>query len=67
MMEDLRRAKLRRHRRGPITELYGVACFSAWRPPSLFEVTVAQGPIPPVLDNTKGVKVACSISLILCS
>ena len=45
MMDNLRRAKLRRHCRSPITELYDVACFSTRRPPSLFKVTVAQGPI----------------------
>ena len=64
MMDNLRRAKLRRHRRSPITELYNVACFSARRPPSPFKVTVAQGPISPVLDNTKGVKVVCTIKLL---
>ena len=58
MMDDLNRAKLRRHRRSPITELYDAACFSARRPPNLFRTTVAQGPIPPVLDITIGVKVA---------
>ena len=65
MMDDLNRAKLRQHRRSPITELYDAACFSARRPPNLFRTTVAQGPIPPVLDITKGVKVACSISRTL--
>ena len=67
MMDDLRRAKLMQHRMTPITELYGVACFSARRRPSLFKMTVAQGPVPPVLDNTNGAKVVCSISLTLSS
>ena len=44
MRDDLKRAKIRRHRTGPISELYDVACFSAKRPPSFLKVTVAQRP-----------------------
>ena len=42
--DDLSKAKFRRHRRRPITEPYGVECFSERNAPSLFRVTVAHGP-----------------------
>ena len=65
MMDERIIAKLRRQRRRPMIELYGVECFSAMRAPSLFRVMVAHGPIPPVQDITNGAKEACSISRTL--
>ena len=57
-----RSAKLRRQRRRPITKLYSVLCFSARSVPNLLRNTFAEGPMPPVHDNTKGTKDACSTS-----
>ena len=65
MMDERIIAKLRRQRRMPMIELYGVECFSAMRAPSLFRVMVAHGPIPPVQDITNGAKEAYSISRTL--
>ncbi len=50
-----------------MTEPYGVLCFSASSAPSQFRTTMAQGPIPPVIDVTKVAKEACLISYTLCT
>ena len=44
--------------------LYGCPCFSEMRPASLLRATVADGPQPPLEDNTSGVNVPCSTSRI---
>ena len=47
--------------------LYGWPCFSEMRPASLLKAIVAEGPQPPLVDRTRGVKVPCSTSRIRCS
>ena len=40
--------------------LYGWSYFSEMRPASLLKATMADGPQPPLVDRTRGVKVPCS-------
>ena len=47
--------------------LYGWSYFSEMRPASLLNATVADGPHPPLVDRTRGVKVSCSTSRTRCS
>ena len=61
------RGKLILHLYHPMVRLYGCECFVARRDASLLYVTVAAVPIPPAAEQTKGVKVPCSISLNFCS
>ena len=56
MMDERIIAKLRRQRRRPMIELYGVECFSAMRAPSLFRVKVAHGPNISEMEACIGIK-----------
>ena len=47
--------------------LYDWSYFSGMRPASLLNATVADGPHPPLVDRTRGVKVPCSTSRTHCS
>ena len=47
--------------------LYGWSYFLEMRPASLLNATVADGPHPPLVDRTRGVKVPCSTSRTRCS
>ena len=58
--------KFKVHRSQPMVLGYGSALFSARRDVILLYVTVAAGPIPPVAENTRGVKKPCSTSIIRC-
>ena len=55
------------HRTNPRVVLYGCVCLTDRRPASLLRATVADGPHPPLVDNTIGVKEPCSTSMILCA
>ena len=47
--------------------LYDWSYFSGMRPASLFNATIADGPHPPLVDRTRGVKVPYSTSRTRCS
>ena len=62
MMDALRRAKLSLHRIQFSVWAYETSLFCVIMDASLLKNVVAARPIPPVVDSTSGVKVACSIS-----
>ena len=67
MIEDRNKAKLMRQRIEAISALYFSPVFSARMEAIRLYRAVACFPIPPVVENMAGTKLACSTSRIGCS
>ena len=67
LIEDLKSEKVRQHLSQAIMELYELSHFEARSDASLLYNVLASFRSPPVAEKTKGMKEACSTSLILCS
>ena len=67
IIADRNKEKLSLHLSQNRVELYGWLCFSAMSEAIPLHTVVAIGPIPPEIENTRGAKEPCSISLTLSS
>ena len=64
MIAERSKEKLSLHRNQKRVVEYGSCLLSAINDAILLYTVVAMGPIPPAVENTKGEKYPCSISLI---
>ena len=67
MIAERSKEKLSLHRNQKRVVEYGSCLLSAINDAILLYTVVAMGPIPPAVENTKGEKDPCSISLTLSS